>query len=93
MALMEDLAKKSIPASEKQDNYTQPQQFFIAFAQMWCENSTPEVTRFLAQTNPHSPGKFRTNGVMRNVPEFDQAFGCKAGDAMYVAKGKGCRVW
>ncbi len=93
MALMDDLAKKSIPASEKQDSYTQPQQFFIAFAQMWCENSTPEVARFLAQTNPHSPGKFRTNGVMRNVPEFDQAFGCKAGDAMYVAKGKGCRVW
>lgn len=93
MALLDDLSKKSIPASEKQDGYTQPQQFFIAFAQLWCENSTPESERLLAQTDPHSPGKFRTNGVMRNVPEFDRAFGCKAGDAMYVAKGKGCRVW
>ena len=93
MALMDDLSKKSIPVSQKTDGYTQSQQFFIAFGQMWCENSTPETERFLAQTNPHSPGKFRTNGVVRNVPEFDQTFGCKAASAMYVAKGKGCRVW
>ncbi len=93
MALMDDLAKKSIPVSQKNDGYTQAQQFFLGFAQDWCENTTPETARFLAQTDPHSPGRFRTNGVVKNMHEFSQAFGCKPSDAMYVAKGQGCRVW
>jgi predicted metalloendopeptidase len=91
LALMDDLAKRSIPASSSEDGYTQAQQFFLAFAQIWCQNETPEVARLLAQTNPHSPGKFRTNGVVRNIPQFSEAFGCKAGDEMYSAKG--CSVW
>ncbi len=90
-ALMDDLAKKSIPASKKDDGYTQPQQFFLGFAQVWCENVRPEQARVFAQTDPHSPGKFRANGVVSNMPQFDAAFGCKAGDKMYAAKG--CRVW
>jgi endothelin-converting enzyme/putative endopeptidase len=93
MALMDDLAKKSIPVSQENDGYTQDQQFFLGYAQAWCENTTPETARFLAQTDPHSPGKFRTNGVLKNMHEFSQAFGCKSSDAMYVAKGQGCRVW
>ena len=93
MALLDDLAQKSVPVTTKVDGYTEPQQFFLGFAQVWCENSTPETARFLAQTNPHSPGRFRTNGVFKNMPEFSQAFGCKPSDAMYVAKGQGCRVW
>ncbi|MBV8864507.1 MAG: M13 family metallopeptidase [Acidobacteriaceae bacterium] len=93
MALMDDLAKKSIPSSEKAEGYTQAQQFFLGFAQVWCENTRPETARLLAQTDPHSPGQFRTNGVLRNMPEFSQAFSCKPSDSMYVAKGKGCRVW
>jgi predicted metalloendopeptidase len=91
LALMDDLAKKSIPVSEKVDGFTQRQQFFLAFAQVWCENQRPEEVRLLSQTDPHSPGKFRTNGVVSNMPEFSQAFGCNAGDKMYAARG--CRVW
>jgi endothelin-converting enzyme/putative endopeptidase len=91
MALMDDLAKKSIPLDRKADKYTQAQQFFLGFAQVWCENERPEEARLRAQTDPHSPGKYRTNGVVSNVPQFGQAFGCKAGDKMYAAKR--CRVW
>jgi predicted metalloendopeptidase len=91
MALMSDLAKKSIPATEKQDGFTQAQQFFLGFAQVWCENVRPEQARRWALTDPHSPGKFRINGVVSNMPQFGEAFGCKAGDKMYTAKG--CRVW
>ena len=93
MALMDDLAKKSIPLTQKNGDYTPAQQFFLGFGQIWCENSTPEMQRLLAQTDPHSPGRFRTNGVVKNMTEFSQAFGCKPGDKMYVAQGKGCRVW
>ncbi len=91
LALIDDLAKKSIPLRQKADGYTQQQQFFLGFAQVWCENVRPEQARLGAQTDPHSPGKFRANGVVSNMPQFGQAFGCKAGDKMYPAKG--CRVW
>ena len=91
LALMDDLAKKHISPSEKQDGYTQPQQFFLGFAQVWCENVRPEQARLWAQTDPHSPGRFRTNGVVSNTPQFSEAFGCKTGDKMYAARG--CRVW
>jgi endothelin-converting enzyme/putative endopeptidase len=93
MALMDDLAKKGIALSTKEDGYTQPQQFFLGFAQVWCENTRPEEARLRAETDPHSPGRYRTNGVVRNVPQFDQAFGCKSASTMYVAPGKGCRAW
>lgn len=91
MALLDDLARKSIARDSKNDGYTQPQQFFLGFGQVWCENVRPERERMLAQTNPHSPGKFRTNGVVSNMPEFGEAFGCKIGAPMRPAKG--CRVW
>ena len=93
MALLDDLARKSIPASKETDGFTEAQQFFLGFGQVWCENNTPETARFLAQTNPHSPGKFRANGVVKNLPEFDKAFGCKPNNKMYVVQGSGCRVW
>ncbi len=93
MALMNALAKKGVAPSVQQDGYTQPQQFFLGFAQVWCENTRPEEARLRAQTDPHSPGKYRTNGVVRNLPQFDEAFGCKPDSSMYIAPGKGCRVW
>ncbi|MBV9761280.1 MAG: M13 family metallopeptidase [Acidobacteriaceae bacterium] len=92
-ALMDDLAKKSVPVTAKQDGYTQAQQFFLGYAQIWCQNSRPEDARLLAQTDPHSPPQFRVNGVVSNIAQFSQAFGCKVGDKMYPANGKGCRVW
>jgi endothelin-converting enzyme/putative endopeptidase len=91
LALLEDLMKKSVPVSSKVDGYTEAQQFFLGYAQDWCEKLRPETARLYAQTDPHSPGKFRVDGVVQNMPEFSRAFGCKAGDKMYAAKG--CRVW
>jgi endothelin-converting enzyme/putative endopeptidase len=93
MAVLADLTRKGVPLDQKRDGYTEAQQFFLGFAQDWCENVRPETATLLARTNPHSPGKFRVLGVLKNMPEFSDAFGCKPTDAMYVAKGKGCRVW
>jgi putative endopeptidase len=90
-ALMDDLAKKSMSPSTKVDGYTQKQQFFLSNAQVWCENQRPETIRLRAQTDAHSMGRFRVNGVVSNMPEFSEAFGCKVGDKMYAAQG--CRVW
>jgi endothelin-converting enzyme/putative endopeptidase len=89
MALQDRL--KAHPAASKIDGFTPEQRFFLAFAQIWCQNITPESARMLATTDPHSPGRFRTNGVLVNMPEFQSAFSCKAGQAMVSQKA--CRTW
>jgi putative endopeptidase len=76
---------------DKVDGYTPEQRFFLGFAQIWCENSTPQSSRQLAMTDPHSPGRFRVNGTLQNMPEFQQAFSCKAGQPMVSSNA--CRVW
>jgi putative endopeptidase len=88
MALMDSLAGHVL---EKKDGFTPQQQFFLGFAQIWCENSTEESSRVRAVTDPHSPGEFRVNGVVENLPEFGEAFSCKLGDRMVTAQP--CRVW
>jgi endothelin-converting enzyme/putative endopeptidase len=76
---------------ETRDNFTPDQRFFIGYAQWACENQRPENLRVNAITNPHSPGKYRVNGLMVNMPEFQQAFGCKSGQPM--VRENRCRVW
>jgi endothelin-converting enzyme/putative endopeptidase len=73
------------------DGLTPEQRFFVGYAQWACENNRPESLRVDAVTNPHSPGRYRVNGLMVNMPEFQSAFKCKAGSAM-VSKDP-CRVW
>ena len=71
--------------------YGAPYAVFVGLAQWACENEREENLRVMAATNPHSPGKYRINGVVVNMPEFAEAFQCKAGDAM--VREKVCRVW
>jgi putative endopeptidase len=73
------------------DGFTPDQRFFIGFAQWACENQRPENLRVNAITNPHSPGKYRVNGIVSDLPEFAKAFGCKASDPM--VNPKACKVW
>jgi putative endopeptidase len=90
MALMQtlaDAAKKPGPI----DGFPPEQRFFLGFAQVWCQNETEESARLRATVDPHAPGRYRVNGVVTNMPEFQQAFGCKAGDAM--VRENACRVW
>jgi endothelin-converting enzyme/putative endopeptidase len=47
----------------------------------------------MAATNPHSPGKYRINGVAANMPEFASAFQCKAGSGLATKPEKICKVW
>jgi len=77
---------------DKVDGFTPEQRFFLGYAQIYCENTSPEQARLLALTNPHSPGRYRVSGVVRNMPEFQKAFACKAGQPMSVSENA-CRVW
>jgi len=73
------------------EGFTPEQQFFISFGQIWCDNARPEVLRLRAQVDPHSPDKFRVNGVFSNMPEFQKVFSCKPDSPMVDPKP--CRVW
>src|SRR3954469_10706985 len=67
------------------------QDFFVAFAQVWCTNYRPEAARLQAQTNPHSTAQWRVNGPVSDNPEFAKAYSCKAGAPM-VPQNR-CTVW
>jgi putative endopeptidase len=91
MALLDTLASEGKSISDKIDGYTEAQRFFISFGQVWCQNQTEQEARQRALTDPHSPGKWRTNGSVQNFEEFGKAFNCRKGQPMYPEKA--CRVW
>ena len=73
------------------DGFTPEQRFFIGYGQGWCASTRDETKRLYATIDPHSPDKYRANGVVANTPEFQQAFQCKPGSAM--VREKKCRIW
>ena len=90
MALREMFAQDG-KSGEKIDGYTPEQRLFLGYGRVWCEKRRPEFSRMLVSVDPHSPGRYRVNGVMQNMPEFQQAWGCKAGQPM--VRQNACRVW
>ena len=88
---LHDLIAQNKESGKSIDGYTPDQRFFLGFGRVWCENITPELLREGVRTDPHSPGKWRVNGVVENMPEFQKAFGCKAGQPMVSQNA--CRVW
>jgi len=78
-------------AAQKIDGYSPEQRFFLGFARVWCEKQRPEFARTRVNTDPHSPGRYRVNGVVQNMPEFHETWNCKPGQAMVRADP--CRVW
>jgi putative endopeptidase len=89
MALLNTLGDKM--TKDKIDGFTPEQRLFLSFGQIWCENQREESLRLQVQTDPHSPAKYRVNGVVENMPEFQKAFSCKPGQPM--VKTNACRVW
>jgi endothelin-converting enzyme/putative endopeptidase len=87
MALLNTIGKDA----KKIDGFTSEQRFFLSFGQIWCSNEREEALRLQVQTDPHSPPEFRVNGVVKNMPEFQKAFSCKAAQPM--VKANACHVW
>ena len=88
MAWKEDTKGQKL---EPQEDLTPEQRFFVGYGQSWCGQTRDETKRLRATVDPHSPEKYRTNGVVSNMPEFQEAFHCKAGSPM--VKQNRCRVW
>lgn len=90
-----DALQKSLKGKSRRaiDGFTPEQRYFLAYAQARRGHSRPEALRLQIQTDPHSPGQFRVNGPLSNMPEFARAFGCKEGDAMVRAESIRARIW
>jgi putative endopeptidase len=85
------LAGKPAPASI--GGFTPEQRFFLSFAQIWRNLYRPELARMQALSDVHSLPRLRVTGTLMNLPEFQQAFGCHAGDPMVIAPEKRTEVW
>ncbi len=79
------------PRPKNIDGFTPEQRFFLAYAHNWATNMRPEYARYLANQDPHPLAKFRANGPLSNMPEFAEAFQCKAGSPM--VRPKRCQIW
>lgn len=75
------------------DGFTGQQRLFIGWAQSWLEKVREASLRTQIASDPHSPPKFRVNGVVRNIPEFYKAFDVKPTDSLYLAPEKRVRIW
>jgi endothelin-converting enzyme/putative endopeptidase len=88
MAWQEDIKGQTL---EPIAGFTPEQRFFIAYGQSWCASTRDETKRLRATVDPHSPDKYRANGVVSNMLEFQEAFHCEAGAPM--VRENRCRVW
>ena len=65
------------------------QRFFVGWAQVWASLDRDDALRQRIPTGPHSPNEYRTDQVLRNMPESHAAFGTKPGDGMWLEPGSG----
>ncbi len=89
-AYKESLGGKEAPVL---DGFTGMQRVFLGWGQVWGEKTREEALRSQIARDPHSPAKFRINGVVRNVPEFYEAFDIKPTDSLYLAPEKRVKIW
>lgn len=75
------------------DGFTGEQRVFLGYAQVWRNKYRDEVLRLMINTDPHSPAMYRTNGAVRNVPEFYEAFDVAETDALYLPPEERVKIW
>jgi|HubBroStandDraft_1064217.scaffolds.fasta_scaffold02943_2 putative endopeptidase len=74
--------------------FTGDQRFYIAYGQSWREVWTDGLTRRIVLSNPHSPSKYRVNGVVRNDNGWYAAFPqIKSGDTYYLTPAERVQLW
>lgn len=75
------------------DGFTPDQRFYLSYANVWAGNIRDEEILLRTKTDPHSLGRWRVNGSLRNIEPFFKAFDIKDGDAMYLAPDKRVIIW
>jgi putative endopeptidase len=72
---------------------TPDQRFFLGYALAWMVNTRPESIANQVRSNEHSPARFRVDGPLSNMPEFQETFGIRKGDAMWRSPGEIVKIW
>jgi putative endopeptidase len=75
------------------DGLTGEQRVFLGYAQVWRNKYRDEALRNRIQTDPHSPSMYRSNGAVRNVPEWYEAFDVQESDALYLPPEERVKIW
>jgi predicted metalloendopeptidase len=75
------------------DGFSGDQRFFLGWAQVWREKQREENLRTQVTSDPHSPARFRVNGVVRNVDAWYPAFDVQPGDKLFLAPDERVRIW
>ncbi|RZV33805.1 MAG: peptidase M13 [Chromatiales bacterium] len=75
------------------DGFTGLQRVFLGFGQVWRGITRDEALRQQIATDPHSPAIYRTNGPVRNVPEWYEAFNVTEGDALWLPPEDRVKIW
>ncbi|MDJ0701062.1 MAG: M13-type metalloendopeptidase [Woeseiaceae bacterium] len=75
------------------DGFTGIQRVFLGYGQVWRNKYREEALRLQIGTDPHSPAMYRTNGAVRNVPEFYEAFEVAETDELYLPPEERVKIW
>ena len=92
-ALQKALDKNPGAREQKIDGFTPEQRFFLSFAAIWKSKQRDEDLKLRLNTDPHSPARYRVDGPLSNLPEFQKAFGIPDGSPMVRAADKRVNIW
>ena len=92
-ALQSVLAKNPALASQRIQGFTEDQRFFLAFARMWRGSEREKTAELMLNVDPHAPPRIRAIAAPSNMPQFADAFECRAGEAMVRPASKRVKIW
>jgi len=75
------------------DGLTGAQRFFMSWARAWQDKIRDEEVIRLLAIDPHSPGEFRCNQIVRNLDEFYDAFDVGITDDLWLEPAHRVRIW
>ncbi|KAJ1363393.1 hypothetical protein KIN20_023247 [Parelaphostrongylus tenuis] len=84
-------SREECTALPQMSSFTPEQLFFVAFANIWCQNLRSSVIGQIMESSSHALWRFRTNVPLQNFPPFAKAFQCPVGSLMNPREK--CRVW
>ena len=75
------------------DGLTGAQRFFLSWARIWQSKARDEEAIRLLAADPHSPGEYRCNQIVRNLGEFYTAFEVGATDGLWLEPAARVTIW
>jgi len=87
--------KRSLDGKEAPviDGITGDQRFFLSYGQIWQRKFRDDALISRLKADPHSPGEYRANGIVRNFDQWYVAFDVQPGDALYLAPEDRVKIW